>query len=110
MAITREAGQALLMGIFVKNTSLQIELSGRAGAERCQSERIPIPALEKYFSPMELGQAWGLSADSIRRLFLKEPGVLVMNGDARHGHRRYRTLRIPASVAERVHRRLTTVV
>jgi hypothetical protein len=45
---------------------------------------------------------WGLSADSIRRLFDDEPGVLVI-GDTNHQHkRRYRTLRIPRSVIERV--------
>jgi hypothetical protein len=49
---------------------------------------------------------WGLSADSIRRLFDDEPGVLVI-GDTNHQHkRRYRTLRIPQSVIERVHRRM----
>lgn len=68
------------------------------------------PFDERHFSPAELGQLWGLSADSIRKLFLREPGVLVISESSARGKRRYRTLRIPASVAERVHRRLTVVV
>lgn len=63
-----------------------------------------IPAMEKHFTPEELGELWGLSADTIRRLFDEEPGVLVIQRSKRRS-RRYRTLRIPASVAERVHRR-----
>jgi hypothetical protein len=59
-----------------------------------------------HFSPGELGELWGLSADSIRRLFLHEPGVLVISEGTARGKRRYRTLRIPAPIAERVHRRL----
>ena len=47
-----------------------------------------------------------LSVDTIRNLFEKEPGVMVIHRP-RRGVRRYRTLRIPASVAERVFRRLT---
>ena len=47
-----------------------------------------------------------LSVDTIRNLFEKEPGVMIIYRP-RRGVRRYRTLRIPASVAERVFRRLT---
>ncbi len=47
-----------------------------------------------------------LSVDTIRSLFEREPGVMLLQRP-RRGVRRYRTLRIPASVAERVFRRLT---
>ncbi len=49
---------------------------------------------------------WNLGEDAIRRLFEKEPGVVVLS-NSRRGKRRYRTLRIPESVAQRVHRRLS---
>ena len=62
------------------------------------------PITEKHFSPEQLGETWGLSSDTIRRMFEREPGVLVIE-NSRKQSRRYRTLRIPASVAERVHRR-----
>ena len=65
-------------------------------------------AIERHYSPEQLAELWGFSADTIRRLFEREPGVLVMERNVA-GRRRYRTLRIPESVAERVHRRLTRV-
>lgn len=63
--------------------------------------------IERHYSPDELGQMWTLSADTIRRLFEQEPGVLVIERNGKRFGRRYRTLRIPESVARRVHRRLT---
>ena len=69
---------------------------------------IAAPALERHFSPDELGTIWGLSADTIRRLFEREPGVLGIEHLKAKGRRRYRTFRIPESVALRVHRRITT--
>jgi hypothetical protein len=46
-----------------------------------------------------------MSDDFIRRLFLNEPGVVVFFKH-RPGRRVYRTLRIPESVVQRVHRRM----
>ena len=63
-------------------------------------------ALEHHFSPEQLGDIWGLSADTVRRVFEGEPGVLIIE-QARRSTRRYRTLRIPESVALRVHRRMS---
>jgi len=64
------------------------------------------PAFERHFSPDELARQWDLSADTIRRLFEREPGVLLIDHTRQNGRRRYRTLRIPESVATRVHRRM----
>jgi hypothetical protein len=60
---------------------------------------------ERHFSVEELSALWGMSDDFIRRLFLHEPGAVVF---CRHrpGRRVYRTLRIPESVALRVHLRM----
>jgi transcriptional regulator GlxA family with amidase domain len=60
---------------------------------------------ERHFSVEELSTLWGMSDDFIRRLFLHEPGVMIF---CRHrpGRRVYRTLRIPESVALRVHERM----
>jgi hypothetical protein len=60
---------------------------------------------ERHYSVEELTQLWGMSDDFVRRLFLREPGVVVF---FKHqpGRRVYRTLRIPESVAKRVHRRM----
>lgn len=62
---------------------------------------------EKHYSPESLGELWNLSADTVRRLFEREPGVLVVQREHTRHARRYRTLRIPESVAARVHRRLS---
>ena len=62
-------------------------------------------ALERHYSPDELAELWNLSADTIRRMFEAEPGVLVIEQERAKSRRRYRTFRIPESVALRVHRR-----
>jgi hypothetical protein len=60
---------------------------------------------ERHFSVDELSACWGMSDDFVRRLFLHEPGVVVFC-HYRPGRRVYRTLRIPESVALRVHTRM----
>jgi hypothetical protein len=79
--------------------------SNGAGLERGASAA-PARFEERHFSPAQIGEMWGLSADVIRKLFEDEPGVLVIGEDAPRGKRRYTTLRVPQSVVERVHRRL----
>lgn len=63
-------------------------------------------ALERHLSVDELAELWNMSHDFVRRLFRDEPGVVVFYKH-RPGRRVYRTLRIPESVAARVHRRMT---
>lgn len=82
-----------------------------------QKEKVvaPKPApeamLEKYcskhYTPHELAAAWGVSAQTIRELFRHEHGVLKIGSDGTKTRRAYKLLRIPASVAERVHNRLS---
>lgn len=62
---------------------------------------------ERHYSPAELADLWNLSADTVRRMFEEEPGVLVFENPVRSSSRSFRTLRIPASVAERVHSRFS---
>jgi len=64
-------------------------------------------AAEPHYSPQQLAEIWGLSAETIRELFEAEPGVLVIGTNGTRTKRRYRTFRIPESVAARVHRRLS---
>jgi hypothetical protein len=63
---------------------------------------------EKHFTPAELAKAWGLSAETVRQIFRAEPGVLRI-GSANKDAREYLTLRIPQSVAVRVHTRLSAI-
>jgi hypothetical protein len=64
------------------------------------------PALEKHYSVGELAKSWGLSANTIRRIFENESGVLEWGTEESRFRRGYKTLRIPESVMLRVHRRL----
>ena len=63
---------------------------------------------EQHFTVDQLAERWSLSDDFVRRLFLHEPGVIVFYHH-RPGRRVYRTLRIPESVAQRVHTRLRKI-
>jgi AraC-like DNA-binding protein len=64
-------------------------------------------ALERHWTVAEIAEIWNLSQDAVRRLFYEEPGVLILGNCARGRKRRYTTLRVPQSVLERVHHRLS---
>ncbi len=64
------------------------------------------PAAERHYSPNELAGLWGVSATTIRRWFDREPGVVRFGSEGLLNKRRKILLRIPASVAQRVHGRL----
>jgi hypothetical protein len=67
---------------------------------------------ERHYTVEELATTWGLSSDTITRIFEKEPGVFDASRNP-HGRketrkRRHRKLMIPESVVFRVYRsRLT---
>jgi hypothetical protein len=67
-------------------------------------------ALEEMFTVDELVVKWKYSEQTIRALFIDEPGVLKVGKPSRKEgrtlKRSYFTLRIPASVVERVYLRL----
>jgi hypothetical protein len=69
---------------------------------------------EKHYSPTELSALWSLSAASIRLLFEHEQGVIRLGLPSRRSgrglKRSYYSIRIPASVAQRVHKRITAAV
>jgi hypothetical protein len=69
----------------------------------------PLPTGEHLYSPAELAKVLSLDPSTVRRLFLDEPGVIKLGKENRHdGKREYLTLRIPASVAQRVLRERTS--
>ena len=67
---------------------------------------------EPHYTPMELGERWNLSPQMIRKIFEREPGVLKLGEPSpkvgKKLKRTYSTLRIPYSVAERVHQQRST--
>jgi hypothetical protein len=66
-----------------------------------------VPA-ERHYAVAEIAEMWNLSADKVRELFENEPGVLVIGERSPRHKRRYVTLRIPQTVLERVHCRLSS--
>ena len=67
----------------------------------------PQKAVEQHFQIPEIAKLWNLSDDTVRALFKGEPGVLAI---VRPGHARkraYISLRVPESVVNRVHRRMS---
>ena len=62
---------------------------------------------EMHYKPDQLAERWGVSAFKIRELFQDEPGVIRIGNPATRFKRKRYLLRIPESVAERVHRRIT---
>lgn len=73
------------------------------------AERKAPAVLEEHFTVQELATAWKLSEYTVVRMLRDEPGVLKINErisgrllSKRKGSARI-TLRIPASVAKRVH-------
>jgi len=67
---------------------------------------------EPHYTPIELGEIWHLSPAMIRKVFENEDGVLKF-GElpprvGRKLKRSYLTMRIPYSVAERVHKQRST--
>jgi hypothetical protein len=76
--------------------------SNRSEPERAGAD----VAFERHYSVHEIASMWGLSENTIRRMFCEEPGVIEWGREEKRFKRAYRTMRIPQSVVERVHRRL----
>lgn len=67
------------------------------------------PIENPHYTIDQLSKRWGLSRRIITALFEREPGVLVIGPDQSgtiKTRRKYRTIRIPTDVAERVYQRL----
>jgi len=61
---------------------------------------------DRHLTVGQIAKNRNLSADTIRRLFIDEPGVIVIT-KPKHRRRTYRVLRVPESVERRVFARLT---
>ena len=64
-------------------------------------------AVEMHFQIPHIAKLWGFSEDAVRELFRNEPGVLCIVRPGHSKKRRYVSMRIPESVLNRVHRRLS---
>jgi hypothetical protein len=62
------------------------------------------PFEERHFTIRELSRMWRFSEEFVRQIVNDEPGVTEWVRQ-QPGRRRYRVLRVPQSVAERLYRR-----
>lgn len=60
-------------------------------------------ATERHYSVFEVAELWNVSPETVRRLFHNESGVLIFGSPETRYKRKRETMRIPASVVERVH-------
>lgn len=60
---------------------------------------------EKHFSIGELAKTWGLGRETVRKLIQYEPGVIKLRMGRNKKNTHYS---VPASVAQRLHTRLTS--
>jgi hypothetical protein len=63
-------------------------------------------ASEKHYSVIEIAKLWALSEKTVRKIFEREPGVIHWSTEERLHKRGYRTLRVPETILNRVHRKL----
>ena len=80
---------------------------GKLSVSDIETSRIS-KAEETHYTPDALAELWGVSAETIRVAFREEPDVLRLQ-QPNDGKRKYVLMRIPASVADRVHKRLSAV-
>ncbi len=67
-------------------------------------------AAEIHLEVKQVAALWGMSDEAVRKLFRDEPGVLKIGRQESQGRKRRKvTLRIPLSVVQRVHRRLSNL-
>jgi hypothetical protein len=64
---------------------------------------------EAHYSVQQVAEEWGVDAETVRRTFIDEEGVLILGDQLRrNGKRAYLTIRIPESVLKRVYSERTT--
>ncbi len=88
-------------------TDRQRWLKQRLAAEHAADDlrEVGVHVFEKHYTARELAEIWALDETTVRRIFQDEPGVLKIGQSGRRdGKRDYVSIRIPKSIAERVHR------
>lgn len=66
--------------------------------------------IEEHYTPAQIAKALCVSTSTVRRMLENEPGVLcitTLNRTIRGTERNHKTLRVPASVWQRIHEKWT---
>ena len=74
-----------------------------------QQKPVGLQAFERHYTVAQVSKLWFFSESTIRRLFIKEPGVIKIAHQPTRVRRGYTSLRIPERIAQRVHRRLQSI-
>jgi hypothetical protein len=61
--------------------------------------------MERHYRIEELADRWGLGRETIRKMFIDEPGVVRIRLGRKKTHTTYS---VPDSVARRIHQRLSS--
>jgi hypothetical protein len=72
-----------------------------ASAPTSEAAPARLPAVDSFLTLAEVAERLKVNEDTVRRLFLNEPGVVVICFPSK-GKRVYRTVRIPEAVFQRV--------
>ena len=67
---------------------------------------VPDHSIERHYTPEEIAERWHVSGNTVRHTFRDEPGILRIKRPEQLHKRGYQSMRIPASVVDRVHRKL----
>lgn len=95
-----------------ETADLSVQQAGLLANDALAAHVPDVPdSIEYHYTPEQLAARLAVSVDTARRIFVHEPGVrLIGKPSRREGRvlkRRYYTMRIPASVAERVISKMT---
>lgn len=62
---------------------------------------------ERHYTAKEVAEMWRMDPSTVRKIFIKEEGVVLQGRQKGHrGKRAYRNHRYAASVVERVYRKM----
>jgi len=67
---------------------------------------VEVTMKEPHYKVDEVAVLWNMSPDTVRRIFLEEPGVIRYARPRSKYKRSYSTILIPESVLNRVYRRM----
>lgn len=65
------------------------------------------PSPKQAYKPVEVAEMLGVTEPTVRKMFAKEKGVIILERPETMNKRRYQSMRIPRAVLERVLRGLT---
>ncbi len=80
---------------------MEARVRRKSSSEENRDQR-PAYDNERYWTPKEIAALLRVSVDFAARLFENEPGVVILGRPVSDRRRRYRTLRVPDHVFQRV--------